>query len=130
MICPTVLWLNHLNIALWRKVHELYSDLFTGMQTCFRRDLFIAVTSDMSPSYPPLMVIGNFWLEALTLARLPYFATFPVQGGCDPPGVSKLSVVELSEKKTADCSRRVLAIDSAFFYPRSKMDPVLGGQRS
>ena len=50
-------------------------------------------------------------------------------GGCDPPGVSKLSVVELSGK-TADCSRRVLAIGSAFFDSRSKIDPVLGGQRS
>ena len=62
----------------------------------------------------------------LTLARFPYFATFPsgVGGGwCDPPhGVWKLSVIELSGKKTADFSRQVLAIGSAFFDLRSKID--------
>ena len=48
-------------------------------------------------------------------------------GGCDPPRVSKLMVVELS-KKIADCSRRVLAIDGAFFCPRSIFDPVMRDQ--
>ena len=48
-----------------------------------------------------------------------------MQGGRDPPGVSKLSVVELSGK-TADCSRQVLTIGGAFFDHRSKIDPVLG----
>ena len=48
-----------------------------------------------------------------------------------PPRVSKLSVVELSKKKTtADYSRRVRAIDGAFCGPRSKFDPVMIGQRS
>ena len=49
------------------------------------------------------------------------------EGGCDPPGVSKLSVVALCEKDQSialdeyspiDCSRRVLAIGGVFFYPR------------
>ena len=35
-----------------------------------------------------------------------------------PPRVSKLSVVEFNEKKITDSSRRVLAIDNTFFYPR------------
>ena len=51
-------------------------------------------------------------------------------GGGKPPGVSKLRVVKLREKKTADSSRRVLAIGGAIFYPRSKFHPVLGGKRS
>ena len=46
-----------------------------------------------------------------------------------PPRVSKLSV-ELSGKKTADGSRRVLAIGGEFFYLRSIFDPVVRGQRS
>ena len=69
--------------------------------------------------------------KLLTLARLPYFATFASAGGvvATPPGVSKLCIVEL-RGKTADCSRRVLAIGSAFFDPRPKNDPVLGDQMS
>ena len=47
-----------------------------------------------------------------------------------PPGVSKLSVVALREKKTIDCSRRVLAIGGIFFDPRSTFDLVMAGQRS
>ena len=35
---------------------------------------------------------------ALTLARIRCFATFGRTGGCDPLGVSKRSVVELSGK--------------------------------
>ena len=47
-----------------------------------------------------------------------------------PPGVPKLSVVALREKKTIDCSRRVLAIGGIFFNPRSTFDLVMSGQRS
>ena len=50
-------------------------------------------------------------------------------GGGDPPRVSKVSVVELSGKKTADCSRRVLVIGISFFDPSSTFDPVMRGQR-
>ena len=52
-----------------------------------------------------------------------------MKGGGDPPGVSKLSIVVHIEK-TADCSRQVLAIGSAFFDNRSKIDPFLGGKTS
>ena len=66
--------------------------------------------------------------DNLSLARFLYFVTFASGGSATSPGVSKLSVVERSKKM--DCSRRVLAIGSAIFYPRSKFNPVLGGQRS
>ena len=39
-------------------------------------------------------------------------------------GVLKLS------GKTRDCSRRVIAIGGAFLDPRSKFDPIFGGQMS
>ena len=42
----------------------------------------------------------DVYADAINLARFPYFATFASGGGrggwCSPPGVSKLSVVELS----------------------------------
>ena len=47
-----------------------------------------------------------------------------------PLGVSKRSVVELSGKRPADCSRRVIAIGGIIFGPRSIFDPVMAGQRS
>ena len=47
-----------------------------------------------------------------------------------PPGVSKLSVVALREKKAIDCSRRLLAIGGIFFDPRSTFDLVMAGQMS
>ena len=47
-----------------------------------------------------------------------------------PQRVSKLMVVELSEKNTADCSRRVLAIGGAIFYSRSIFDRVFEDQMS
>ena len=45
--------------------------------------------------------MGMGYFDVLTLARFPYFATFASAGGggCDPPLVSKLSLVELSRKK-------------------------------
>ena len=49
-------------------------------------------------------------------------------GDATPPRVWKLRVVELS-RKTAGCSRRVLAIGNAF-DPRSIFDPVVRGHRS
>ena len=52
-------------------------------------------------------------------------------GGAIPARVSKLSVVELSQKKTADSSRRVLAIYVAFFfYLRAIFVPGMRGQIS
>ena len=61
----------------------------------------------------------------------PFFITRPGRGGdrCDPPGVSKLSVVALRGKKI-DCSRRELAIGGTFSDPRSTFDLVMAGQRS
>ena len=58
--------------------------------------------------------------------------TRPGRGWVDatPPGVSKLSVVALREKRPIDCSRRVLAIGGIFFDPRSTFDLVMAGQRS
>ena len=49
-----------------------------------------------------------------------------------PPGVSKLSVVELSEKNSrlAYYSRKVLAIGGAICYSRSIFDPFMRGQMS
>ena len=47
-----------------------------------------------------------------------------------PPCRFELRVVPLREKQTIDCSRRVLAIGSIFFYPRSTFDLVMAGQRS
>ena len=61
------------------------------------------------------------------------FHSADVHGGgdrCDPHRVSKLMVVVLSEKKPADCPRRVLTIGGAFFGPWSIFDPVMKGQRS
>ena len=63
------------------------------------------------------------------------FHNADVQGGgggvrYDPPAVSKLSVVRLSEKKTADCSRQVLAIGGALCDRRSIFEPVMRGQTS
>ena len=52
------------------------------------------------------------------------------RGRGEIPLVSKLIVVKLSEKKTADCSRRVLAIGSLDFDPRSLFDPVMRRQMS
>ena len=73
--------------------------------------------------------------KIVILDRFPYFATFATGGGrgwCDSlPGVSKLSVVELSGIKTADCTRRALAINGAFFFvPTSIFDSVMGGRMS
>ena len=52
----------------------------------------------------------------LTLALAGHFPKHVLAGGVDatPPGVSKLSVIALREKKTIDCSRRVLAIGGIF----------------
>ena len=47
-----------------------------------------------------------------------------------PPGVSKRKVVELSGKKTTDCSQRDLAIVGIFFGSRSTFDLLMTGQRS
>ena len=68
-------------------------------------------------SFPHKDIHHQIYNSSLTLARFLYFATYPGGGGVrpPPPGVWKLSVVELSGKKTADCSQQVLAIDSAFF---------------
>ena len=52
--------------------------------------------------------------RGLTLARFLFFATFASGGGgCDPPGVSKLSVLEFSEKNSG-LLMTILAIGSAF----------------
>ena len=52
-------------------------------------------------------------------------------GGATPFRVSELTVVELSGKKQADCSRRILAIGGAFFsYRREIFDVVMKGHRS
>ena len=50
-------------------------------------------------------------------------------GGGRPPGVSKLRVVELSEK-TANFSQRVLTNVGALFDRMSIFDSVIGDQRS
>ena len=57
------------------------------------------VPSATFPSNAKETVHAKLKLNALTLARFPYYATFASAGGegCDPPSVSKLSVVELGE---------------------------------
>ena len=50
-------------------------------------------------------------------------------GGATPARILKLSIAELSGK-SSDCSRGVLAVGGAFFYPRSIFYPVMSGQRS
>ena len=76
----------------------------------------------------------NFWPPHLPSPVHARFHNADVDGGRElirpHPRFSILSVVELSEKKTADCSRRVLSIGGAIFGPRSIFDPVFGGQRS
>ena len=51
-------------------------------------------------------------------------------GGCDPPGVSKLSVVELSGKNQRIALDEYSRLVVRFFGPRSIFDPVMRGQRS
>ena len=52
------------------------------------------------------------------------------RGRCNPPGVSKLSVVALREKKNIDCSQRVFEIGGIFFDTGSTFGLVMTGQRS
>ena len=57
----------------------------------------------------------------LTLARFLYFATFASGGGrglVRPPWRFETKGRRAYRKKTADCSRRVLAIGGAIFGPR------------
>ena len=68
----------------------------------------------------------------LTLALVPYFATFTSGGGggVRPPGDWPLIVVKLREKKTVDASRRGYAIANIVLSPRSTFDLVGSGHKS
>ena len=57
--CLCSLWPNRPNIARRAKVADLHSEMFAGIQTCFRRDMFVAVTSNVSPSSPSVMVVAQ-----------------------------------------------------------------------
>ena len=66
----------------------------------------------------------------LTLARLPYFATFASAGGggCDPPGVSKLSVVELSGKNQRIALDEYSRLVVRFLILGKKLTPFWGSK--
>ena len=53
-----------------------------------------------------------------------------VGGGGRPPSRFEAKRRIAWRKKTADCSRRVIAIGGAFLDPRSIFDPVMRGQGS
>ena len=51
-------------------------------------------------------------------------------GWCDPPWCFQTKRRRASQKRPADCARRVLAIGGIIFGPRSIFDPVVAGHRS
>ena len=95
-----------------------------SISSCFQHGL-----QDGYLSLKPHVKGGLF---PLTLARKRCFATFAGVGGggCDPPLRFQTKRRRASRKRPAACARRVLAIGSIIFGPRSIFDPVMAGQRS
>ena len=66
--------------------------------------------------------LAGWWANVekiLTLARFPYFATFASRGGrgaTPPHSRFETKLRRAKRKKTADCSRRVLAIGGGEFF--------------
>ena len=71
------------------------------------------------------------WMTSALVRARPFSYRGPAKGMIfPPPCVSKLSIVELSGKSPADCSRRMLEIGEAFCDRMSMFDPGMRDQRS